>query len=221
MMLSLLLSTNWLENPSDFMIFLGRFHPVVVHLPIGFILVATLTQWATRNPRFHTVTPFLSYLWGLCVLSSALAIVFGYLLSLSGDYDAYSLFWHKWSGVAVLVFSLICYLASKKQKGNTGAIQWGLIAMTTGTMIYTGHLGGKLTHGATYLWEYAPNTMRSMAGLPPKTPLRPKVTVLDSADVYLDLIAPMMERKCISCHNEGKKKGRITTDILCPYDERW
>lgn len=209
MELTLFLTTNLLEEPSDFMIFVGRFHPLVVHLPIGFLVLAVIAQFATRIPKFYPLKPFLKYLWGLGAISAALAVVFGYLLSLSGDYDEDTLFWHKWSGVAVLVFSVACYFISKKKQENLNIPKWALVILATATMIYTGHLGGNLTHGQTYLLEYAPNPVRSVAGLPPKTEPRPKVTVLDSADVYLDLISPMMNSKCVSCHNPGKKKGDL------------
>jgi uncharacterized membrane protein len=209
MELTSFLYTNLLDDPSDFMIFAGRFHPLVVHLPIGFLILAVLAQLATRRPKFHPLKPFLKHLWGLGTISAALAVLFGYLLSLSGDYDENTLFWHKWSGVAVLVFSIACYYISKQKQDKLNIPKWALVILATGTMIYTGHLGGNLTHGQTYLLEYAPNPVRSVAGLPPKIEPRPQVAVLDSADVYLDLISPIMNRKCVSCHNPGKKKGDL------------
>ena len=209
MELTIFLTTNLLEDPSDFMIFVGRFHQLMVHLPIGFLVLASITQFATRLPKFHPLKPFLKYLWGLGAISAALAVVFGYLLSLSGDYNEDTLFWHKWSGVGVLAFSIACYYISKQGKEKFNIAKWTLTILAVCTMIYTGHLGGNLTHGQTYLLEYAPNPLRSLAGLPLKTEPRPKVTVLDSADVYLDLISPMMSSKCTSCHNPGKKKGDL------------
>jgi len=209
------LSNGFFENPPDFLRFLGRFHPLVVHLPIGFLFLAMIAQFATRWTKFYNLKPFLVYLWGLGAISSALAVVFGYLLSLFGDYDEDTLFWHKWSGVAVLVFSFGCYYISKKQRENLNIPKWVLVGLAFCTMVYTGHLGGNLTHGSTYLLEYAPNIIRGLAGLQPKTVPRPKVTVIDSADVYLDLISPMMDSKCISCHNSGKKKGDL---LLTSYN---
>ena len=209
MEINLLFSGGLLEEPSDFMIFLGRFHPLVVHLPIGFLFLAALAQFSIRWPKFHPLKPFLQYLWALGAISAALAVLFGYLLSLSGDYDEDTLFWHQWSGVGVLVLSAACYYISKKRSEDSEVLKWVLVVLVTGTMIYTGHLGGNLTHGQTYLLEYAPNTVRSLAGLPPKKAPRPKVTILDSADVYLDLIDPMMHAKCTGCHNAGKKKGDL------------
>lgn len=209
MELIIFLTTNLLEDPSDFMIFVGRFHPLVVHLPIGFLVLAIISQFATRLPKFHPLKPFLKYLWGLGAISAALAVVFGYLLSLSGDYNEDTLFLHKWSGIAVLVFSIACYYISKRGDEKLNISKWALTTLAVGTMIYTGHLGGNLTHGQTYLLEYAPNPVRSLAGLQPKTEPRAKVTVLDSADVYLDLISPMITNKCANCHNPEKKKGDL------------
>lgn len=203
------ISIDLLDDPADFMIFVGRFHPLVVHLPIGFLVLAALAQLSARKSKFHPIKPFLQYLWGLGAISVALAVLFGYLLSLSGDYDEDTLFWHQWSGIAVLILSAACYFISKKRYEHLKIPQWGLVILATGTMIYTGHLGGNLTHGQTYLLEYAPNLVRSVAGLPPKTEPRPKVAVLDSADVYLDLISPMMHSRCTSCHNDGKKKADL------------
>ena len=76
-------------------------------------------------------------------------------------------------------------------------------------IFYTGHLGGNLTHGSTYLLEYAPNPIRQFAGLRNKSIRRKKVTVIDSVDVYLDLISPIINNRCISCHNPEKKKGKL------------
>jgi hypothetical protein len=79
---------------------------------------------------------------------------------------------------------------------------------------YTGHLGGNLTHGASYLTQYSPDPLRKLVGLPPKPEKRPPVTVLDSADIFLDVISPMLSDYCVSCHNPGKSKGDL---VLSSY----
>lgn len=216
MELILMLNFGFLEDPADILIFFGRFHPLVVHLPIGFLILAAIAQFAGRWPKFHPIKPFLHYLWALGTFSAFFAVLFGYLLSLSGDYDTDTLFWHQWSGIAVLVLSLACYFVFKKQGKNAQFVKWPLVVLVAITTTFTGHLGGNLTHGRTYLLEYAPNSIRGMAGLPPKKEPRPKVTLLDSADIYLDLVQPMMNSKCVSCHNAGKKKGDL---LLTSYTE--
>src|SRR5690606_14306896 len=73
----------------------------------------------------------------------------------------------------------------------------------------TVHYGVKLTHGSTYLFQYAPDPIRVMAGMGPKAVPRPPVTVLDSADIFLDVIHPVIQSKCSSCHNQNKTKGQL------------
>src|SRR5690606_21325157 len=55
-----------------------------------------------------------------------------------------------------------------------------------------------------------------MAGLAPKPIPRPPVTVLDSADIFLDAVHPLIQSKCQSCHNQDKKKGGL---LLTSYEE--
>ncbi|WP_431127775.1 c-type cytochrome domain-containing protein [Flagellimonas flava] len=207
-MLTILLNSAG-EAPADILIFFGRIHPLVVHLPIGFLLLAALVEVVAKKPKFQPLGKFTHYLWALGSLSALVAVVLGYFLSLSGDYNENTLFWHKWVGVAVFVFSLGCYYTSKKQVKLPFFGKSLLIGLVVIAVFYTGHLGGNLTHGSTYLLEYAPNVVRNIAGMPDKAVPRKKVTVLDSADVYLDLISPIMDSRCVSCHNKDKKKGDL------------
>lgn len=197
------------EEPGDILIFFGRMHPVVVHLPIGFLLLAALAEAVAIKPKFQPIKEFIHYLWGLGTISAIFAVLFGYFLSLSDNYNEDTLFWHQWMGITVLLLSAFYYYISRRElklpKYGTSII----VTLVVILLIYTGHLGGNLTHGSTYLLEYAPDPIRKLAGLPDKVKSRAKVTVLDSADVYLDLISPIMDLRCVSCHNDDKKKGDL------------
>ena len=52
LILFVLLFTTDGGGASDFDLFLGRFHPALVHLPIGILLVALLLEVLTRSSRF-------------------------------------------------------------------------------------------------------------------------------------------------------------------------
>ena len=68
----------------------------------------------------------------------------------------------------------------------------------------TGHYGGNLTHGTTYLGEYAPSFLRTLIGAAPR---RPPVTSVAAADPYLDVVQPLLEQRCGTCHNDDKREG--------------
>jgi uncharacterized membrane protein len=211
----ILLNGGILDNPPDIVLFFGRFHPLVVHLPIGFLIMAILLQVAARWPKYKPLEIYIPLAWLMGAVSALVAVIFGYFLSLSGDYDEDILFWHQWAGIALMLLSFLCYIINRRWNNYLSPPKWVLGLLVGLLLMYTGHLGGNLTHGSTYLWQYAPNPVRNMAGLPSKVEPRKKVAVLDSADVFLDLVLPMMQSKCVSCHNEGKKKGGL---LLTSYE---
>ena len=85
-------------------LFIGRFHPTLLHLPVTLLLLALLLE-AIRLPRLARVVPGFpgivldSVLW-LAALSGFAAALAGWLLSHEGGYDALLLDRHLWSGVA-------------------------------------------------------------------------------------------------------------------------
>ncbi len=201
------------ETP-DFTLFLGRFHPLVVHLPIGFLLMAILMEFSARFSQFKGLRPAISFAWLLGAISAVVAVVLGYLLSLGGGYNTDTLFWHQWAGIAVAVLSGANYFGSREdfkfRHFFTPQANLAIALVTGGLLTITGHLGGNLTHGSTYLLEHAPNPIRALAGLPVKESGGVKsITSLDSADVFADAIMPIMEARCVSCHNEDKVKGEL------------
>lgn len=201
---------NELDNVPDFVIFLGRFHPLLVHLPIGVLIIGILMYFLAKKEKFQHLIKSVPFVLALGAISAVFTCVLGYLLSCQGGYDNDTLFNHKWLGIGVTVISILAYYSSvwvKTKKNNlVNSIIMVVIFIGLG---FTGHLGGNLTHGSTYLTQYAPNPIRAVVGLPPKAEARLAVTVLDSADLYLDVVQPLIANKCVSCHNTDKLKGNL------------
>lgn len=204
----------------DFVLFFGRFHPLVVHLPIGFLLMAVIIALLSRREKFKALSPALDFILLLGAVSAALASVLGYMLSWGGNYNSDSLFWHQWMGILLTLISFLIYWLRKStwdkiprlMKTNSHFAFFALLVL----IAFTGHLGGNLTHGSEYLLQYAPDPLRVMAGMDPKPVPRPPVTVLDSADIFLDVVHPLIQSKCQSCHNGDKMKGEL---LLTGYAE--
>jgi hypothetical protein len=88
------------------------------------------------------------------------------------------------------------------------------LAVCALVLMGAGHYGGSLTHGSDYLTQYMPPTMRKLAGLPPppvKVVSKP-ITNVQDAIVYNDIIYPILDSRCVSCHNPSKKKGDLRMD---------
>src|SRR5437868_4082413 len=125
---------------------IGRFHPVLVHLPIGILLLACFFQWLTLKPRFAFLQPAIPAMlfWGM--LGAIFSCISGYMLSLSGDYDEQLVGRHQWMGISTAILSLLLYLLHQFSINEIIA-RWVSLGII-GLIMITGHLGGSLTHGS-------------------------------------------------------------------------
>jgi uncharacterized membrane protein/YHS domain-containing protein len=197
--------------PFDLAPFLGRFHPLLVHLPIGFILLLGILEVISRlGPRFKTVSAATPVVALLAVPVAAVSALCGWLLSWSGGYDADLLAWHKWTGVAVAVGILLTSLTL--WRGWTRAYQ-SLLAITVIVLMMAGHYGGSLTHGRDYLARYAPGPLRGLLG---GTPIAPPAAPADPATqpVFVVGVKPIFQEHCLACHSPEKAKGQLRLDTI-------
>jgi uncharacterized membrane protein/mono/diheme cytochrome c family protein len=188
-------------------LFLGRFHPTLLHLPIALLLLALLLE-LVRLPGLRRVVPSFpgtvrdSVLW-LAALSGLATALAGWLLSHEGGYDAGLLEQHLWTGVATGIGAFACVLVRSR-------LAPALVVGTCGTMIVAAHFGGSLTHGEGYLTEYAPAPIRLLAGLPiPRDRSRERLTPIADREAFDGAALRIFENHCTACHNAGKLKGNL------------
>jgi uncharacterized membrane protein len=190
------------KTHADWQQFLGRFHPLVVHLPIGLILLVPLLEIAGRvRPALLEAAAFVL---SLSVFSCLLALTLGYLLAYgSGDAGA-GVARHMWGGIALTIAVLACALV--REASPRGAYPW-LLGCVLLLLAWTAHQGGSLTHGNNYLTEYLPGPLKRLTGgtVQAKTFAYP-----DS--FYAKHIYPVFDAKCIACHGEGKVKANLRLD---------
>ena len=193
----------------DFVYFLGRFHVLALHLPIGILFAAIgLDIWRHFKNDPSLERPAL-ILWGLGALSAILTVILGWMHSLEGGFEGAGVAKHQWFGISVALIACAIWLVRCK---ILLAPRWDLLggAVTFILLTITGHYGGNLTHGETYLVEYAPGPIRQLAGLSSEQTPRPPVKDLASAEVFLDIVYPGIKQRCVSCHNESKRRGQYS-----------
>lgn len=206
------------SSPADWVLFWGHFHPLIVHLPIGFLLIAGLLE-IDRLVRHNSVNPHtitLILFWS--AVSATLACVFGYMLSLGGGYEAETLNSHKWEGIGVAVFAWLAWSVKSENLGRilpfASLVYLPALGVSLVLLLAAGHLGGNLTHGDDYLTQYMPETMRSLAGMQPKQKeikFQP-ITDVNQAMVFQQIVNPILHSRCVQCHNAGKSKAGLRLD---------
>jgi len=90
--------------------FAGHLHPLIVHLPIGFLLLAILFELASYFKKYQHLKSAVSFTLFLGFVSAIVACVSGYVLSLAGDYDYQRLGNHKIAGIFVAIVSGLLFL---------------------------------------------------------------------------------------------------------------
>lgn len=200
------------ESAPEFILFLGRLHPLVLHLPIGFLMLAFFFEFLSRNEKFKYLAPATGFTLGLGAASALIAAMFGYFLSLEGGYGEDALAIHKWLGIALVVLSVGLFIIKTRVYSKPlmkKIYSYTFIVMAL-VLTATGHFGGNLTHGEDYITYYMPNSLRSLAGLEPrKASGTENIVNFDEAVIFTDLIQPVLEDKCVSCHNTSKTKGEL------------
>ena len=193
--------------------FLGPFHTVVLHMPIGFFTIAVvLESYAFFRPA-DVNRKVLQLVLIMTALSAAVAATFGWMRGAGGDYDPETLNQHKWSGVIFAVFTVIIagiHAAVLKGRSMRG-LYWGSLAAGMGLMTIAGHLGGDLTHGSSYLFENAPQFVKNLMGKK-EVKASAEVPKDEGAKFYVEQVKPIFEAKCFSCHGPEKKKGGLRLD---------
>jgi len=191
----------------DISTFIGHLHPMVVHLPIGFFALAILFELLSYFKKFEQLKTAIPTTLLVGFISAVLSCIFGYILSLSGEYEFSEINNHKIAGIALAVASgLLFFLttdAVKKIFSIHRLLFSSLCVVTILLMIYTAHQGGSLTHGSDYL---SVNVISE--------PLRKKPSKVDEALLFEDVVHPILIQRCGQCHREGKMKGQFSVQSL-------
>ena len=190
---------------------LGRFHPMIVHFPISLLFVALLFEIITWKRKSNNYQPAIQLLIVVGAISSVVAVVFGLLLSSSGEYGSEILPVHQWTGIATMVLSSITVIAGYKQAHQ---VRRTLLIITVIGVTVTGHYGALLTHGDDYLSSVLPNagsgeSVKLSESL--LTATDGKLTEVQIQEINLQ-VRTILAHHCYKCHGKTKVKGELRLD---------
>ena len=148
-------------KPSDSVLFVGRFHPIVVHLPIGALLVLVLFEVLCLGKRGEEKFGTASLLMLVVGAAGAVAgVLVGIMLSREGGYEGGNFTLHQAIGIAGtagVLFALTLRL-SAMGSGHGGMMDcYRIVFLLSLSFISLGaHFGGNMSHGNKFLTEFAP-----------------------------------------------------------------
>ncbi|MCF8272412.1 MAG: chitobiase/beta-hexosaminidase C-terminal domain-containing protein [Flavobacteriaceae bacterium] len=186
------------ENVPKAILAIGRFHPVILHLPIGALLLTFFLDIIGRIKKDYPKNT-IKYALGFSTFFSIIACVLGYFLSLEGGYSEKTLDIHFWTGILSATLITGLFLLSSKEGKLIKRLFFPLFLATIICISVAGHFGSILTHGDNFLTEYI------------KIPNKAKtITQVDSLHIYNNVVLKIFDDKCIECHNSTKNKGDLS-----------
>lgn len=210
-----------LVSVNEWLSFFGRFHPLAVHLPIGFLFLIFIFEILIKLKKIQISQEIIGLTLLVTAFSATMASILGYFLSLEGGYNKEILQEHQYQGIGLAFFCWIVWFlntdwfTSRIKRAKLFYFPSLIFAFVL--MIVTGHHGGNLTHGESYLIENIPMPFRSWLGLPKKNDITQnevtaKILNPTEALVYQDIVKPIFKQKCEQCHNATKMKGDLRMD---------
>lgn len=180
----------------------GRMHPMILHFPIALLFVGIVMYWlnSRKSVQHLAVNEVTEYIFCIYALGSALTAVFGFFLYKEGSYSTEEIFLHKWIGVTVSLLAVPLMMLTKK---SSSLYVYGILGASAVCITLTGHLGSEITHGKGFLTE--PIRKQREARIS-------QIENPDSAIVYRDVIQPILNEKCLNCHNAKRAKNKLILD---------
>lgn len=189
-------------RPTEMSRFLSRFHPALVHFPVGLVTLAAALGLASLRWSALRAAGIWTYMAG--AWSGVLAVGAGLLLAQAGGYDNDTLFLHRLGGILLVVTAAWApWVLHGRRRWPSAAAT----ALTVILLLVTGHNGGTLTHGPDYMTAHAPAFLAALGSGEGPEGLR--LGDPDSTTVYEAVVAPILEARCTSCHGQGRTRGGL------------
>lgn len=188
---------------ADWMQFFGRFHPLIVHLPIGLILLLPLLEFA--GIRRQSLREAAGFVLQIALATCVLAIIFGLLLAYGSGEIGATVTRHMRGGILLAIELLLCLAVRRSLlERRQSRLYFSLLTAVLITLGWTAHHGGSLTHGSDYLTRYMPPPLKRI--------LAPSAVASHPNSFFARHIYPILDTKCVACHGTNKEQGGLRLD---------
>ena len=202
--------------------FFGRLHPLVVHFPIGLLVVALFLELLTVGGKRPGLREGIRWLVYLGALSALLSVILGLLLYRVDDYQGTLVERHLLFGAITAVLGLLTAWQLRRWQPSTSShllLYRSLLGLTVVSLTVAGHLGASLTHGENFLSSTFPwhepdfeqgNTNELLAELTAVASGNPTDSLSVAQQNRLNLeVRGIFAHHCYKCHSELKQKGEL------------
>lgn len=134
--------------------FQGFLHPATVHFPIALLILGAFAAMGSYLPGWTSAEPIAKFCLFFGAMFAVVACLMGWSFATERGYGNWTatdgeIFWHRWSGIILAVFSVILMLLSwKSNRSGSSKHIWKLGMLLAAVIVgLVGHQGGELTYG--------------------------------------------------------------------------
>ena len=204
--------------------FLGRLHPLIVHFPIGLLIVGLVLELFTLNRKNQELRTAIRIVLTIGAASAVAAVILGWFLEAQDQYSGSLLSVHKWAGIATAALSIITLRLHRlifhhHHRKLLRPYRATLIITVAGVAV-AGHFGASLTHGADFItgvlpWNNAERFPRNpdfdLAQFSSAGDAVGELSEHQIADLNLE-VRSIFAHNCYKCHSSEKIKGELRLD---------
>lgn len=153
-------------DAASMVLFFGRFHPILLHLPVGALGLLCIMELAclTRSGEDKLGPAALLTLW-VGSAGSVLAVLAGIMLSREGGYEGGNFTLHQTLaliGTSGVLLALVIRIYAMGQANRELMHAYRAVYfLSFGLMGLGAHFGGNMSHGSKFLTEHAPEPIKS------------------------------------------------------------
>ncbi len=189
--------------------FIGRFHPLLVHFPIALFLLVPILEIAGRSDHFTYLRVSVHFVLALATIGATAAATLGWSLGRSGGYSGSLITQHMWGGISLSIVCWLCWLLATQLR-QYGIIYGITLALGVGLVAWTGYRGGQLSLGRDHLTEHMPSSLRALLRVEDSGAV--STLNADPNTFYGARVQPIFSAHCIGCHGADKHKGNLRLD---------
>lgn len=206
-------NTNWILQ------LLGRLHPLLVHFPIGLLVIGFVLELLTINGKRKRLREGINLMVYIGAGFAVFSALFGWFLKTQETYSGDLVDNHQYTGIATAVLAistaLILKNSLKRSVVSLKAYRFMLFA-TVVLLTIAGHLGANLTHGEDYLTAVLPgnkNAYDNTKSIALLSELKASDSISELQKDKLNLeVRGLFAHKCYQCHSENKQKGELVLE---------
>lgn len=191
---------------------LGHFHPLLVHLPIGGLVLLATLELIARFTRWKDAARSGPWILAFVCVGAIASAVCGWILAEEYVNGSALIQWHRSLALILVAACLLTTLMRKLER--VPAYRASLCASVL-LLIIVGDLGGSIAHGQDFfLTRHVVRWWRMTWGAgdaPAAT--SPSRTPPEQA-IFSSVVKPILDARCMNCHGPEKHKAGLRLDSL-------